>query len=82
MHRRPPLLENEERLRLALEAGRMGTWEWDVRTGAVHWSPNLEAIHGLPTGTFQGSYDEFLAGIHPDDRPAVEQAIGRSCSLR
>src|SRR3712207_3341885 len=39
--------ESEERLRLALEAGRMGTWEWDIPTGRVLWSPGLEASHGL-----------------------------------
>ena len=36
--RQAELRGNEERLRLALEASRMGTWEWDVGTGAVRWS--------------------------------------------
>jgi len=44
------LHEIEEEFQLALQAGRMGTWDWNVRTGAVTWSPNLEAIHGLPRG--------------------------------
>src|SRR5690606_24381636 len=41
------LRRSEERLRIALEAGKMGTWEWNIPTGAVTWSPSLEAIHGL-----------------------------------
>ena len=42
------LRRSEERLRLALDAGRMGTWDWDIRTNEVVWSDNLEAILGLP----------------------------------
>ena len=35
----------EERLRLALIAGRMGTWSWDIATNRVAWSAELESIH-------------------------------------
>jgi PAS domain S-box-containing protein len=66
----------EQRLRLALEAGRMGVWDWNVRTGAVAWSENLEAIHGLPAGTFPGTFEGFQTLVHPDDRAVVERAIG------
>src|SRR5205823_6399948 len=46
------LEESEERLRLALDAGRMGVWDWNMATGEVNWSDNLEAIHGLARGAF------------------------------
>src|SRR5438552_3310483 len=72
------LRENEERLRLALESGRMGTWDWNIRTGTVAWSPNLEAIHGLLPGSFGGTYDEVIGGVCPEDRAAVHQAIGKT----
>jgi PAS domain S-box-containing protein len=72
------LLENEEQLQLALLAGQMGTWDWDVRTGAVSWSPNLEAIHGLPTGSFKGTFAAVVEEIHPDDRAGVIQTITRT----
>jgi PAS domain S-box-containing protein len=69
---------SEERLRLALEAGRMGTWDWDIRTGRLAWSDNLEEVHGLPPGVFDGTVDGFRGLVHPDDRDRVEAAIARS----
>jgi PAS domain S-box-containing protein len=62
---------DSERLQLALEAGRMGTWEWEVATGVVRWSPFLEAIHGIPIGSFAGTFEAFEADIHPADRERV-----------
>lgn len=69
------LQASEQRLQLALAAGRMGTWEWDIGGERVHWSPSLEAIHGLAPGTFGGTVAAFLERVHPDDRPRLERAI-------
>ena len=38
---------SEERLRFALDAASMGTWDWDLSTNRVQWSDNLSRIHGL-----------------------------------
>jgi PAS domain S-box-containing protein len=70
--------EREERLRLALEAGRMGGWEWDVRSNRVTWSRELEAIHGLAPGSFAGTFEAYQADIHPEDRADVQTAISRT----
>jgi two-component system CheB/CheR fusion protein len=70
---------SEERLRLALDAARMGVWEWDVQSGRVQWSENLEAIHGLAPGAFDGTFAAFRALVHPEDRPRLEAAI--QCAL-
>ena len=67
--------ESEERLRLALDAGRIGTWEWNIATNKVFWSPGLEAIHGLPRGSFDGTFSAYQNDIHPDDRERVLKAI-------
>jgi two-component system CheB/CheR fusion protein len=69
---------SEERLRLALEAGRMGVWDWTVPTGALRWSESLEAIHGLPPGSFAGRLEGFYSLVHPDDRAHVGDAIARA----
>jgi PAS domain S-box-containing protein len=69
------LRENEARLRLALEADHMGTWEWTIASGRVVWSPGLEAIHGLAPGTFAGTFEAFSADMHPDDRERVLRAV-------
>jgi len=69
------LRERDERLRLALEAGGLGTWEWMMGTGRVVWSPSLEAIHGLRPGTFPETFDAFEASVHPDDRDHVRASV-------
>lgn len=73
------LREQEDRLRLALEAGRMGTWNWNARTGEVQWSPQLEAIHGRSPGTFPGTFEAYQQDMHPEDREqvlaSIEQAL-------
>jgi PAS domain S-box-containing protein len=70
----------EARLRRALHAGRMGTWEWDVTTSRVSWSSTLESIHGIPEGSFAGTFEAYQQDIHPEDRERVLgsiQATGR-----
>jgi PAS domain S-box-containing protein len=67
-----------ERLRFALDAAAMGTWDWDLTTNAVVWSDNLAAIHGLPDGTFDGTFASYEREIHPEDRPRVFASIQRA----
>ncbi|MEH1922795.1 PAS domain S-box protein [Nostoc sp.] len=72
------LRQNEERLSLALEAARMGNWDWNITTGEIHWSANLEKLFGMVPGTFDGQYETFMTTIHPDDRESVVLAINRA----
>ena len=55
---------SEGRLRLALDAGRMGAWDWNLTTGRFEWSENLEGLYGLPPGGFGGTYTAFQALVH------------------
>ena len=64
-----------ERLSLAVEAARLGTWQWDIRTNRVLWSMELERIHGIPEGTFAGTLDASQSDIHPEDRERVSRTI-------
>lgn len=66
---------SEERLRLALEAAQMGTWDWDILSGKVTHSATTEAIYGLAPGSFDSTYDSFLKSLHPEDRELVTQSI-------
>ena len=72
------LRNSEQQLRLALEAGRMGAWEWDIAGNRVHWSPGLEALHGLAPGSFDGTFESFRRDIHPDDLAEVERRIAHT----
>jgi PAS domain S-box-containing protein len=73
------LRESEERLRMAQQVARVGTFEWNIKTGVNRWTPELEAIYGLPPGGFPGTHPAWVQLLHPDDRQetvrAVEQAI-------
>ena len=69
------LRESQDRLRLAMDAGELGTWEWTLASGRVAWSPSLESMHGLEPGDFPGTLDAFHTHVHSDDRDAVERAF-------
>ncbi|BAY97309.1 multi-sensor hybrid histidine kinase [Tolypothrix tenuis PCC 7101] len=69
------LQENEVRLGKALEAARMGTWDWNIITGEIQWSANLEALFGYAPGEFDGRYETFVSRLHPDDRDRVLAAV-------
>jgi PAS domain S-box-containing protein len=70
--------DTARRLRLALEAGRMGTWEYDLPTGAVRWSPAVERMHGIPIGSFAGTFEAYQADLHPEDRDWVLETVRRN----
>ena len=69
------LHESERRLADVLQAVQMGTWEWDIASGEVYWSKNVEALFGLPAGSFAGNYAAYQQRIHPEDRGLVEGRI-------
>ena len=69
---------SEERLRFALEAASMGTWEWDLVSNRVQWSDNLERVHGLPPGIFDGTFASYEREIHPDDHDRVIESTRRA----
>lgn len=59
------------RLEVALAAGRMGVWDWDLRSNRLRWSEVLERMGGLPPGVFGGTVEDYVELIHPDDRDWV-----------
>jgi len=61
------LRESEERFRLAAQAGRMYAYDWNAKTNEVVRSPEFVAVLGL-TNPVPLSDEQFVNGIHPDDR--------------
>ena len=72
------LQRSEERLRLALDAARMGIWYWSVETNVLVWDDNLRALYGLAPGQPVGGYEEFLGRVFPDDRQFVSESVARA----
>lgn len=62
------LRQSEERFRLAQQAARIGTFEWNIQTGVNIWTPELEAMYGLQRGEFGKTQTAWEQLIHPDDR--------------
>ena len=68
------LKNNQERLQIAQQAGKIGTFEWNVQTGEVACTPELVALYGLPIGGLD-TYQNWLEMLHPDDRAVTEQQV-------
>jgi len=71
---RDALRASEERLRLATEAAQIGTWERDLKTNQLRWSPRQEQLMGYESGTFPSTYEAFFALVHPEDRQRLADA--------
>jgi PAS domain S-box-containing protein len=65
------LRASEERLRLAQWAARIGTFDLNLQTGVDIWTPEMEALYGLPPGGFGGTLTAFENLVHPDDRKRI-----------
>jgi PAS domain S-box-containing protein len=71
--------EGEDRLRLALQAGRLGSWEIDLDTMTLTSSERCKAIFGLSPDTSL-SYAEMLEQIHPADRTRIQDTVAHAVS--
>jgi len=67
--------ENEERLMLSQAIADVGTWDWDIVTGGLVWSPQIYSIFGVSSDQFEASYENFLNFVHPEDRDKVSAAV-------
>ncbi|HEX7088189.1 MAG TPA: PAS domain-containing protein [Vicinamibacterales bacterium] len=65
----------EDALALAVKATRDGLWSWDLQTGTICVSPRFAEMLGYEPREFKTGYAEYMALIHPDDRPRIEAAF-------
>ena len=64
--------ESESRLYLALAAGQMGAWEYNLSTNRLRWSTELERMYGLEPGSFDGTPEGAMQFVHPLDAHRFE----------
>ena len=74
------LRQSEEWQRIAVRAGNVGLWDWDIRSDHVEWSDRVYEIHGIAPGTFGGTVQNFVDLIYPDDAVVVREALERALS--
>jgi signal transduction histidine kinase/CheY-like chemotaxis protein len=75
---RVELQKSQERLKLAQKAGNVGTFEWLLEADQMIWTPELEALYGLPPGGFNGTYEEWESHVHAEDIEEVNDALNNS----
>ncbi|MGW6128397.1 SpoIIE family protein phosphatase [Cellulomonas sp. NPDC055163] len=62
----------------AAQAAGLGTFQWDLSTGELHWDASLLAVFGYDESTFGGTIDAFNARLHPEDLLPVTVALDRA----
>jgi PAS domain S-box-containing protein len=69
------LRQSEQRLQLAQQAGRIGTWEWNLQTHEVSWSDGIWTLLALEPNSITPNVESFTQFIHPDDRAQVFKKV-------
>jgi len=75
------LLKSEERRNLALAAGKMGSWDWDLASGDCMWDEGQCRIFGVDPKSFKVTPERFKALLGPEDWERLKQtwAEGAPC---
>src|SRR5438128_1017720 len=63
---------------LGVAAAEMGTWDWDVLSGRIRWTPQMYLMFGQEAGRFSTTFANVMDLIHPEDRARVEASIERA----
>jgi PAS domain S-box-containing protein len=71
-----------EHLRLALDAGGLGTFRRDLETGVMEWDARMHELFGLDPSGQPGPFEARLALIHPDDREQMLRVIDEAVAQR
>lgn len=70
------LREYAARMDEAERIAHFGVFRWEIETGRVLWSDELQRIYGLAPGEFAGTVEAFIGFLHPDDRERVWASVG------
>jgi PAS domain S-box-containing protein len=68
--------EAERQLEEAQELAGLGSWDWNVVTNELHWSPTLYRVYGIAEEGLEPSYEGFINRVHPDDKERVRGIVG------
>ncbi len=68
------LIESDRRLKVALTAAKLGSWEFNLQTKELSVSNQCKANFGLPEAA-ELTYDNLIAYIHPDDRTYMQESV-------
>ncbi|GMV83591.1 MAG: hypothetical protein AMXMBFR7_47750 [Planctomycetota bacterium] len=66
---------SENRLQLAVKAGKFGIWDWDVAQDRLIWDEAMHRMYGVPVESFGGKYESWKRCVVSDDLAAVCGAL-------
>jgi diguanylate cyclase (GGDEF)-like protein/PAS domain S-box-containing protein len=69
------LRESEERYSLAAQGANDGLWDWDLKSGGVHFSPRWKSMLGLSGTEVTERIEEWLDRVHPEDLPRLREDL-------
>jgi PAS domain S-box-containing protein len=69
------LRQSQESLSLALDVGRMATFDWNVNGGDAHWSDGHFTLLGYEIGEVEPGYEAWAARVFPDDLAQTEARL-------
>ncbi len=81
-HAEKALQDSEERARLAIKVGRLGTWRYDPSTDLVELDERMREIWGEPDDAVMLPLARVMERIHPDDRARVANAVSAALDPR
>ncbi len=67
--------QKESRYKLAVEAGKVGVWEWEMQTGQMYVDPLLKQLLGFAEDEIGNHVDDWSEHIHPEDRKQLNDLL-------
>ena len=72
------LRQTNERLDMAQRASGAGTWDWNILTSQLIWSPELFDLFGLDPQKSVASFEAWDSALHPEDRKIANSRINQA----
>jgi two-component system sensor histidine kinase/response regulator len=69
------LRKTEDRAKLAVQAAKMGVWDWDVEQDRLVWDESMYDLYGIDPKDFNGAYQAWTTSLHPEDRSKALEEV-------
>jgi two-component system CheB/CheR fusion protein len=76
------LRESGAQYQIAVDVGRLGTWDWNIERGDSAWNNEQYRMLGYAVGEVEPGYEAWAARLHPDDFAAAETKLARAREKR
>lgn len=67
-----------ERMEIAVNAARIGIWEWDISSNKVFWNEQMYDLYNVNINSFKGLMADWMKYLHPDDSVRIEEEFHHS----